>query len=455
MDDRFSLAKSIGDGTLDLICPQMELLVCPAYHESALAGSGVIRSNDKGQLYFKLTAPFTGKPHPALQRHRPPGEVYEEHDHVMLRAVDQYGREWRSNWLLLHLTMPTAQPSWFIRHNLERLICARATPLLKQSTMTLHIPAQDRLPFDQKTTETRCVGDRRISTGWSLDHHTCTLDDAEVTFRDRGDSWLSVTATRDSPIMPDWPGLICQALEFGTARRARPAVAIRAFNDGEHIGLFSGPFLQYQSQLPPPVHAEKPTDAEHFWALIERFFMFAMRDDPRIETFLDELTGIRNGASASVQTACLTLAIGVESLCKLLLPSPSPSVHAESLKELVAYLKEWEGDESIKTRAVHMVNQFPSVRAVDRLYAWASQHGVGHTLIDRWKELRHPKAHGTVVSEDQSLYDHYYAVVELLYRMVAWAIGYKGPIVETSKRGWGDVEDDQIAHNDTSSEGKD
>lgn len=94
--------------------------------------------------------------------------------------------------------------------------------LLTQSTMTLHIPAQDRLPFDQKTTETRSVGDRRISTGWSLDHHTRTLDDAEVTFRDRGDSWLTVTATRDSPIMPDWPGLICHALEFGTARRARP-----------------------------------------------------------------------------------------------------------------------------------------------------------------------------------------------------------------------------------------
>ncbi len=67
------------------------------------------------------------------------------------------------------------------------------------------------------------------------------------------------------------------------------------------------------------------------------------------------------------------------------------------------------------------------------------------------KRLR--KAHGTVLSEDQLLYDHYYAVVELLYRMVAWAIGYKGPIVETSKRGWGDVGNDQVAHYDVSSEG--
>ncbi len=61
---------------------------------------------------------------------------------------------------------------------------------------------------------------------------------------------------------------------------------------------------------------------------------------------------------------------------------------------------------------------------------------------------------GTVLSADQSLYDHYYAGVELLYRMVAWAIGYKGPIVETSKPGWGDVDDDQVAHNDISSEGE-
>ncbi len=440
MDDQFSLAKSITEGTLDLLCPQMDLLVCPAYHDKALAGSGVIRAEDQGRLYFKMAAPFTGQPPPALRRTRPAGEVYDDHDHVVLRAIDQYGREWRSNWLLIHLTVPTATPSWFVRHNLEGVMHSRSQRLLKTSRMILHIPRQNRLPFDGATTETRSVGDRQVSSGWRLDHHTRSFANAEVTFRDRGESWLTLTATRDSPIPPDWPGAMCQALEFATARRARPAVAVRAFNDREDIGLFSGPFWQYQSLLPPPVHPREPADAEGFWGLIQRFFLFIASEGPNTKTatFLDELAGIRSGATGSVQTACLTLAIGVESLCSLLLPKPTATnTDSDDVRQLVGYLKTWKGDEVLKKRALDQIKQLSGARTVDRLYGWASEQGIDHALIDRWKTLRHPKAHGKALSEDQLLFDRYYAVVELLYRIVSWAIEYRGPILPTSARGWG------------------
>lgn len=435
------LARSIVDGSLDLICPEMELLVCPAYHDAALSGSGVIRSDDRGQLYFKMAAPFTGTPHLALRRTRPAGEVHDEHDHVMLRAVDQNGHEWRSNWLLLDLQFPTLQPSWLVRHNLESLMSSRKVPHSTKSRLTIHIPNQHGLIFDQATTKTLTVDDEQVSSGWSLDHHKRSFNDSEVVFRKGDDAWLTVVATRDSPIMPDWPGLLCHALEFACARRARPAVVVREFNDRRDTGLFSGPFWQYQSLMPPPVHPREPADAGAFWTLIERFFVFVSGDSPKVERLLNELEGIRNGASGSAQTACLTLAVGIESICDILLPNLSSPKDEDEMTSLLNHIDAWDGDARLRSRAIRLITNMRAVRAVDRLYAWASDEDINHDLIDRWKALRHPRAHGAAMSEDQTSFDQYYAAVELLYRMVTWAIGYDEPILRTSTRGWGQNDD--------------
>lgn len=443
MSADLELAKSIVDGTLDLICPQMELLICPSYHESALSGSGVVRSNDRGQLYFKLAAPFQGTPHPALQRTRPAGAVHEEHDHVMLRAVDQNGYEWRSNWLLLELRFPTIQPSWLIRHNLESLICARVVPRKSKSRLTIHIPNQSDLMFDQSTTKTVKVGEAEVSRGWSIDHHKRSFQDVDLAFHKGEDAWLTVHATRDCPIMPDWPGVLCHALEFACARRARPAVVVREFNDRRNTGLFSGPFWQYRSLMPPPIHPREPSEAEPFWALIERFFVYASADHLVAERFLSELEGIRNGASGSVQTACLTLAVGIESLCDTLLPQIPPSTNANELNNLLCHIRKWDGDETLGKRAINLISNLRSVRTADRLYAWASNHDVDRTLVDRWKELRNPSVHGAALSEDQTLFDRYYAAVELLYRIVTWAIEFEGEILATSMHGWGQDNDSE------------
>lgn len=442
IDAQHGLARSLVGGTLDLICPQMELLVCPDYFDVALAGSGVIRSDDRGQLYFKMTAPFKGRPHRALRNTRPQGEAHDEHDHVMLRAVDHNGREWRSNWLLMDLRFPTLQPSWLVRHNIKELISFNnVVPFGKTSFVELYIPNQRRLMFDQKTTKKLSAGGTEVESGWSIDHHKGALDDAEVIFRKEDGDWLTVNVTRDSPIKPDWPGLVCQALEFACARCVRPAVVVRQFNDRRHTGLFSGPFWQFRSQLPPPLHPKEPGDAASFWMLIERFFSFMSKGNVDTERLLDELEGIRNGATGSVQTACLTLAVGIESICNILLPDVSSSISKDDMKSLLDHIGNWSGDGGIQSRAKDVVGNMRGVRAADKLYAWATSQGVDHVLVDRWKAIRNPRAHGAELSEDQTLFDRYYSAVELLYRIIAWSIGFDEPILRTSVRGWGQEDD--------------
>jgi hypothetical protein len=96
----------------------------------------------------------------------------------------------------------------------------------------------------------------------------------------------------------------------------------------------------------------------------------------------------------------------------------------------------WSGDTSLKERAKNAVARFPEVSAADLMYAWTARTEAPRKLVDGWKKLRHPKAHGKALNEDQIAYDVYYSSVELMYRILASVAGYDGPIVQNSQRGW-------------------
>lgn len=111
------------------------------------------------------------------------------------------------------------------------------------------------------------------------------------------------------------------------------------------------------------------------------------------------------------------------------------------MKSLLHHIREWDGDTNLRSRAISLIANMRMVRAADRLYAWARDQNIDHSLVDRWKALRNTRAHGAAMSEDQTLFDRYFAAVELLYRMVAWAISFDKPILRTSARGWGQDDD--------------
>jgi hypothetical protein len=68
------------------------------------------------------------------------------------------------------------------------------------------------------------------------------------------------------------------------------------------------------------------------------------------------------------------------------------------------------------------------------MHAWTQRTQTPKVLIDRWKKLRHPKAHGDAADESHG-WILYCSVAELMNRIVASAIGYDGPITRSSEPG--------------------
>jgi len=436
--DSIELAKQTKDGKLDLICPKMELVRCPNNEEVVLSGLGAIRSDDLGRLYFRMVTPANRNCHPVLRLNKIPGEVYGRTDFVRLRASDEAGDQWHTNELIVDLRWERLRrPNWSFHKNVASIMRTREKRKESLSNIEMLIPNAPAVPFDSRTEECTSADGVEISNSISLDHHRHNFNEAEITFRASDDGWLFVSGHQPTSFLPTWPGLMCHALAFATARPIHAALVARNFEDRADLSLFSGPFWRMMSHMPPPLAASEPESPRHFWSLVQNFFNY-------IEPFqfqnsnqlLDELEGVRRGAEGSFQTACLTLAVGAESIAQILLANENPpKVKPETLDEFLKHIEAWGGDDSLKQRVAGAAKKMcKESRAADLMYAWAERVSAPKELVDAWKKVRNPKAHGKKLLEEQAGFDNYYSVVELLHRMIASAVGYSGPLLLTSKR---------------------
>jgi len=417
----------------------MELLVCPAYHESALKGLGVIRSDDLGRLYFRMIAPFStvAPRHKSLFGSRLAGELYAPEDHVMLRALDEHGDEWRSNALRIDLRNQIPLSGYHVRSNILSISRSRDRKESDSSSVRILIPGAPELPFDAITQERQSVDGRDIGFSSSVDHHQHSIGTATAIFRREEDGFLSVSAFQNEAFLPTWPGLMCHALGFAAAQTMSPALTARDFNDREDLSLHSGPFWRYSSLMHSPVPFTDPQGRRDFWRLVELLFLYVDKQQILPSPLLDELDGIRRGSQGSLQTACLTLAVGIESIAKLLLHDEfSPLVRRPSIEALLKYVESWEGDDALKDRARGALRRLADFGAADLMYKWAEKNNPSKELVDAWKKLRNPKAHGERVAQESG-WARYCCAVELLNRLVAHAVGYDGRILKTSQPGWG------------------
>ena len=152
---------------------------------------------------------------------------------------------------------------------------------------------------------------------------------------------------------------------------------------------------------------------------------------------LNQLSAIRTGATSNFATACLTLAVGIEALVEgILVEDDALKPSCSELESVREHMGKWNGPKNLKDRLMGFLGLLGKVSADAKLRKWAERFGIDQSLVTSWKQLRNPTAHGDSPSGEQQDFDLYYSSVELMYRLVASAIGYDGPLRQTSKSGW-------------------
>jgi hypothetical protein len=249
-----------------------------------------------------------------------------------------------------------------------------------------------------------------------------------------------VCVTQHEPVMPWWAGYICQALSFATATAVRPVLGVREWDDRFVMEILSGPFQVRSGRLIRPINELSTEGFSDFWVLLRCLYEWAERDHVLAERLFNELDGIRNGSTGSLEAACLTLAVGIECVAQFLIEDEAVEIdtteagHINSLKE---HVEKWDGPQSMRKRGLDLLRPLGRPRLVDRMYAFARRKHISDDLVSRWKELRDTTAHGRANGDQQRMSDLYFSATEFLYRLIADQIGYNGRITSISKRGWG------------------
>lgn len=436
LDDNLNLGVEIAEGRLELLCPRMRLLRCPNYLDVMFEGAGVIKADSDGRLWYEVIGSYPASVPRLCDLPRPQhGERPEDSAHVILAAEDGYGREWRGTWMTPRaFPMSTRARYWIVRGRVEELIAFSERPKASLSECRMVLRSPGILPLDQPTRTVEFVDDEKRSVSVARDRHASELVGARVEFQEVDQKWLQISARKEGILGPEWPGFVCQALSVATAKTSRPLVISRSFAEGEQLGIFSVAEPPASCFLTPPV---TPHSGDDYWSFVEMFAEWAASAKaPVRERVFQELAGIRSGSQGSIQTASLTLSVGIEALAGIL-DSTQSEKRTGRLKELITHVKAWEGDEKLRERACGMLGALAHPRAVDRLHGLAENQGIDPELVTSWKRLRNRSAHGGAGSSEQEMLDAYYSSTELLYRVIAATIGYRGVILPTASRGWG------------------
>jgi hypothetical protein len=296
-----------------------------------------------------------------------------------------------------------------------------------------------KLIYTKGTTTT--VGEREEPkyTSWALDSTSAPISERETEFRDAGEGWLCVSVEGADTESRPWVKALSEAISVGTAVSLWP-ICVEEYRDGvRSVTLQRGQPGQPKSALTPPFTPRGPQQAHDFWIFVQKFAEYSLAHAHNETSLWAEIEDARMGGTISFHAACLTLAVAIEAIVGLLESSSSKgAVSKEDCKLLLSCIEGWEAYDKWKDRVNGLVGSLRSPRPVDVLYEWVDVNGFDKSWVDAWRRLRNKRAHGHALRPEQHVLDDYYRVVELLYRLVAEIIGYRGVVQETSKSGWGD-----------------
>ena len=436
-----ALSQAAFDGKLEFLCTRMQLLEFADDERCWLEGTGVIRTDERGRLSFRMVPKFDADEQPTFRPDVQLGEFYKDSDYVVLVAVDERGREWRSNKFVPRISnLSLAFGNWTMDEQLRDITHTSEWSTNSDGLCRIFIPRPRSLPFDKSTSTTVSVGNEKMNEKSSADHHIHVIGTKTVEFREIADGqWLLVSAEHEHEIEQSWPNLLCNALAFAVARPVRPNLIVTEAPGRKEVKLMSGPFLNLYSHLLLPLW--NPHADYSIWEIVQLMAEWAAANASIAEALFSELHGIRNGATGSLSTASLTLTVGIEAIADLILADEADSAAIELLAkqkaELQKLIKEWNFDRKFKDRVLGANGKITNKPSpTSSVMAFAKARSLPEKFVSDWRLLRNDVAHGKSASDELKMYRLYCTATELFYRLLFDAIGFKGEMRRMSYDIW-------------------
>jgi len=242
---------------------------------------------------------------------------------------------------------------------------------------------------------------------------------------------------------------LTDAIALISGQRVSPSLCLRTQGEHRDWQIARGFYRDPLGMVRPPIIQSHRHKGDDIWALAARYQATIAREWPDVVGARDPLSAavaqVNVGSQGTLQSALLSLAIGIEMTGNAirLQDRYTPEKKKVDLEGAIAQLRAWNTDhKDSRDFAIERLSNLKGHDFASLLFKFANANGIEHTVIKTWKRLRPQLAHGRVDrstdhSVVQSDIDSYYALLGLMYRLIADFVNYDGDLVDYSQPDWG------------------
>lgn len=419
----------------------MRLCITPEYKIEVFNGSGRIWVTTKGQLRFSLLAKldFSDLHRKWLPRLKSFGfspQIYPVHDsdYLRLEALDLNEDKWFSNWIIPCFNIPKGQYIELYGH-LDYLTYHRIISKGKELSefVILNSPT---IPFEMTTKTIILHDDKEVSKGWSLNRQVIKSQGVEIQFNENSNNntlLCTIKPLGEKPLLNNINIHVVSALSFMLSTSFQPIYHYTSTPDFEIVHLSGQLTTEWKSGLPLPLNPTAIEDDKNLWELFTAYFDYLMRQSSSIAEFHPislEYSKVIQASKGSLEGFGLALSVSIEALLKICSETINKANTPEEkdIKELLAHISKWDGNESLKKRTVGTIKSINMIRSLDILMELKDKGLVLEKEISSWKKLRNMSAHGDEYNDfdKQKIQELCSIVSGLMHKIVLYEIDYKG-----------------------------
>lgn len=405
-------------------CPKISLRAHD--NEYWFSGPGILSGEDNGPLAVNLHDSIAKTPAQYIDLLNACRKGLK----MCLDATDYHGREWIGGWL-----NPIIQGSGtshsFVSGSFSQLSTDTALTAFDEfrNATALYYGSNLQLPMLEMADIQRMRGAEIEQRSSHWDKTQLKLGDATVILQEDEEENRTVVSVEHSEA---WTPPYCEtgladAVSFVCANLIRPRITIRYFDKKCILFIRQTPTPR-RSKLPRPIAYHGPQDND-FWNLFLAFLTDCKGKNKFEGTPLAHLfRELTFAGTGTLHALALSLVVAVDDLVTQIAGPPRPVEGIDGLKE---HISKWNGDDDLIKSAIALVSSALSRTSTRKHLRDLAASGVVTTKqIQLWDELRPKLAHGKIANYDEDISSKCYQLVNMVYRLAARILGYKGPLTD-------------------------
>lgn len=435
--------ENLRNGSFWLDCPYMILQKQSRNSSIIYTGPGYIRQSPEGGLKFAVYA----KEDLSLEQLVGPrgriGELIPDDEFYSLTANDKLGKKWVSRRILPSFSQNTSQRGTIcegIADEIENEIAGAN----KGDYLYMEIFDDIRIPVNATTSVATTRAGKRSE---SIYQDTLSFASNEYKFQIRKDrkSLVVEVESNAKPIPKHFELRILETLRFLLARPLLWTVLYKNVAGTQSTIIRPSKGNQFEPRVQPPIKTFSRDTVDWFCQLFEKYLNYISSNTEFVlHPISIQLQALFRASTGSIQTEVLVLCVAIESILASEFPQYGKAEEniLKAVENALDFLKKWswnnDPEGQIKGRIFGSLHTIIKPNASNRLSELIDIGVIVKSHKDAWNDLRNKAAHGSGLNDvpTQQLINLSNVVLELLYKLIFFKIGYQGKYTAYSVSGW-------------------